>query len=89
MTPDPGKLIVEIIRPMVREEIRAALRDLLAEREKPPTVYVDTAGAAEVLGTHTKTVERLARAGTLKSYRAGRCLRFRREDLDAYMAGGR
>lgn len=86
-THDPARLLAEMIRPIIRDEIRAAVSELLAEREEAPAEWLDTKGAAKILGVHCKTVERLARSGELKSARAGRCLRFRRDSLERYLEG--
>jgi excisionase family DNA binding protein len=41
------------------------------------------ADVAEMLGLHRKTVQRMARTGTLRGYRLGRYWRFRVADVEA------
>ena len=43
--------------------------------------------AAAYLGVSLSTIHRLTRAGELAHVRVGRLIRFRREDLDAFLAG--
>jgi excisionase family DNA binding protein len=88
-SPDPGRLLAELMRPMIREEIRAAVQELLAPREEPTTEWLDTKAAAHLLDVHPKTLERLARSGQIESARAGRCLRFHRDGLNRYLGGVR
>ena len=85
---DPARLLAEMMRPIIRDEIRAAVSELLAEREEAPAEWLDTKGAAKILGVHVKTLERLSRSGEIKSARAGRCLRFSRAVVDAYLERG-
>jgi excisionase family DNA binding protein len=41
--------------------------------------------AANFLGVHPKTVQRMARCGDLPAYRIGRYWRFRGSELDAWL----
>ncbi len=50
---------------------------------------LDIAAAAACLGVSVSTVRRLVRAGTLPAFRVGRQLRFRVEELDAYLEASR
>ncbi len=77
----------EILRPIVVEAVREALATHAAPAPSAP-VFLSTDEAAERLGVHVATIQKLARRGELKAHRAGRCLRFRPEDLDAYAARG-
>jgi excisionase family DNA binding protein len=75
----------EILRPIVIE----AVREVLAERSaEPPAEWLSTVEAAKVLDIHPKTLERMARSKEIPSARVGRCLRFRRADLETYLARG-
>lgn len=93
-TQDPGRmlsqalsLLVEMVRPIIRDEIRSALAER-QDHDEPP-LYLDTAAFAQAAGLHPKYVERLAREGKIKSYRAGRKLRFKHEDLVRFVEGGK
>lgn len=44
---------------------------------------------AELLGVHPGTVLALVRAGRIPAYQVGQQLRFRPEDVDAYIAAAR
>ncbi len=53
---------------------------------KSPPRYLDASGAADYLGISRSTVQRLAKAGALRSLRPSEgIVRFDRADLDAYM----
>ena len=80
-------LLLELAGPALHKVIREAVRAEFAavQDQAPVSEWLDTKGAAAILGVHVKTVERLARAGEIKSARAGRKLRFRREDVNAYL----
>lgn len=41
---------------------------------------------AHFLAVHPNTVDRLAKAGKIRHYRVGRAVRFRREDVEAFLA---
>ena len=63
--------------------------DGLAQRiAPPPEPFLDTDQAAEYLACKRRRIQDLAERGILPTYRDGRRLLFRREDLDAYVAGG-
>jgi excisionase family DNA binding protein len=55
--------------------------------EKTPDVLV-THEVAALLRCHTETVYALVADGKLRASRVGRHLRFRREDVNAFLAGG-
>lgn len=80
-------IIDRVLRPIIRDEIRAVMREL-GEPHEAADEWLDSSAAAQVLGVHRKTIERMARSGDLKSARVGRCLRFRRSDINAYLEGG-
>ena len=78
----------------VREIVFAAVRDALAVQPPQPQRdgYLDTAGAAEYLGTTKAALHMMVQRGTLKpDSRGGRGRfkghRFARATLDAYIAG--
>lgn len=67
--------------------VREAVREELATREQNQAPeWLDTEGAAAVLGVHRKTILKLVREESLPAYRAGeKILRFRRSDLAAWL----
>jgi len=46
---------------------------------------IDAEAAAELLGVHSKTVKRMAKAGLIPGMRIGKLWRFRPSALDAWM----
>lgn len=72
----------EELRAIVRAEVRAALAE---QREPEPAEWLDTAGAAELLGVHPRTIARMANRGELPCTRVGRLLRFERDELLAWL----
>ena len=66
----------------IKDEIVAAARE-----EMPPAEYFDTHQTAAYLSVTRKQLEHLRRAGGGPAYsKWGRLVRYRRTDLDAYMA---
>ena len=51
-----------------------------------PRAALSADEAAEYLGVSLSTIHRLTRAGELAHVRVGRLIRFRREDLDSFLA---
>ncbi|MGO9211050.1 MAG: helix-turn-helix domain-containing protein [Terriglobales bacterium] len=49
---------------------------------------LDDDQAAELLGLHPKTLQRLARRGQIPAYRIGRFWRYRVSELDAWLRSG-
>ena len=49
---------------------------------------LDTQRAAALLGIHPKTLQKLARAGTVPSHRIGDLWRFRASELDTWLRTG-
>lgn len=58
---------------------------------KPAKVMLTTSGVAQFLGVHPNTVRHWTKRGILKSYRIGPRgdRRFRREDVDDFLNGGK
>ena len=48
---------------------------------------LDDGQAAELLGIHPKTLQRLARMGEIPAHRVGRFWRYRASELDAWLRG--
>lgn len=67
--------------------IEAAVRRALDERPpaEPAAEWLDSAGAAALLGVSSRSVARLAKSGDLRASSVGRALRFRRADVLAYL----
>jgi excisionase family DNA binding protein len=75
---------VDVLRKLIREAVRDE------QGETPPAnEWVGTAAAANILGCHAKTLARMARRAEFPATRLGNQWRFRRADLDEYLAGGR
>lgn len=85
--------VEETIREAVREALRSELPELVrAVREAVGAraaggEYLTTAEAATVAKVDQDTVGEWIRAGKLPRHRAGRELRVRRDELEAFMAG--
>lgn len=60
--------------------------ELTLTRGGLPTAVLDARECAAYLALEVQTVYRLARRGALPHVRLGRTVRFRREDLDRYLA---
>jgi excisionase family DNA binding protein len=54
---------------------------------EPLCPALETADIAALLKCDTKTVERMARSGRLKAFKLGGRWRYRRQDIEAFMAG--
>ena len=77
----------ELIRDVVRDELRAALADhrgtpLLAASSDP---YLSLANAARLADVAPGTVRAWIRAGRLPAKRAGRVFRIARSELEAFL----
>ncbi len=48
--------------------------------------FLTAAELAELLSVSCKTIDRMVRRGALPCYRFGRARRFRREDVEAFLA---
>lgn len=87
-------LLLELAGPalhkVIREAVREAVREEREGREQPaPSEWVDVkTGSKDVLKCNPRTLARLAQSGVIPSARVGNRLRFKRADLEAYLAGG-
>jgi excisionase family DNA binding protein len=78
------ELLLDGLRRVVREEIRAALVERGHEPDEPKaTTYLSVAEAARIAQLHHGTLREWIKDGSLRAFRAGRVYRIRREDLDA------
>ena len=57
----------------------------LPRSEYRPERLLDSVEAAAILGTHPKTLQRMARSGQIRGIRVGRLWRFRRSDIDEWI----
>lgn len=81
--------IEDTIRTVVREEIRAAVRELAEELRgatAPAGHLLSYAEAAVYTGFGTSTIQDMVRSGRLNKYGEGRRVRVSREELDRIMA---
>ena len=77
--------LVILSREELVEAVAEGVRRALDDRAETSPEWLTSTSAAELLGVHRKTVERLAKSGRLPVHRVGRLLRFRRSDVDAYL----
>lgn len=81
--------IEETIRLVVREEVRSAMRELLAEARAAPAGNPDEkltkAEAAALAGASLSTVQRWISSGELPVEKKNRHIRVRRGDLEALL----
>ena len=77
------------LRMIVKEAVRDALEEHQRRPDHEPLEWLDTAGAAALLGVHPRTVTKAAKAGELPCARIGKLYRFRRADVIAYLEKGR
>jgi len=87
--------IEETIKAAVRDAMREALADLraLAQPTAPAAAttgprYLTSEAAAEIAGVKPGTIRRWLGSGRLPTHHAGRMLRVRLDELQAFMAAG-
>jgi excisionase family DNA binding protein len=93
------ELLRRLVREVVADEIRRALRDelppqlqhavedVLARRHGPARAeFISPRRAAEILGLAPRTIWRLVASGSLPASRIGRRYRIRVEELDRFAA---
>lgn len=89
---DLRDLIREATKLAIRDEVPAILREhikQLVERDERATdrgAALSTVDAAEYVGVSPATIREWVNAGQLRAQRAGRVLKVRRGDLDAFLA---
>lgn len=79
--------IAQAVAAQVRQVVREELAKLAPQPE--PSPFLSTAKAAELCDCHADTLRAAIKAGELREFRAGRELRIRRADLEAWLASGR
>jgi len=73
--------------PIELEQLAELIADKVSERLAGQSsgsnldTYLDSHGAAELLGCSVPTIERLTKAGKLQSVKLGRLRRYRRSDV--------
>lgn len=72
-----------LLRDLVREEVRAALAE--QRRPAPAPTYLTVRDAAGCAGVAPTTIRRWIQEGSVPGYGAGRGLRVRCDDLEAYL----
>ena len=70
------------------DQLADRIADALAEKMENQEPYLSVEQAADYLAAKPKRLYDLAESGRLHTYRDGRRLLFRREDLDRYLSGG-
>lgn len=79
----------EMLRHILREEIRAALRDQFAEEPLGVTLasgWLTIAQAAAHASVHSATIRAWIKGGELPASKRGRVVRVKRDDLDALLS---
>jgi excisionase family DNA binding protein len=85
------RLIEDTIRRVIREELAVALRsscDLPPAASVPQSTYLTISDAAQIAALHDNTIRKWIKDGSLRTQKAGRVHRIKREDLEARLAGG-
>lgn len=77
--------LLEEHRAAVRADFRKALAEFTADASPESEGAFDSKGAAAYLDISTRTLARMKKAGEIPFVRCGRQIRYRREDLDAYL----
>jgi excisionase family DNA binding protein len=73
---------------LTMDELRTLVQGAVADalRDKSEDEWLTREAVAAMFGVHPKTVSRLVRRKLLQGTRVGRVLRFRRKEVDRYMA---
>lgn len=76
------------LRELIRDEIRSTIRQELGKKPATAGEFVSVADAAQIASVTTQTIRVWVREGRLNGYHAGRVLRVRRSELEAFLANG-
>lgn len=79
-------MVVQLTVEELEERIRSAVRAELGERSDHG--WMTRADVAKTLGVGVRSVSNYVGRGTLRAHKMGRLVRFRRDDVDAFVAGG-
>jgi excisionase family DNA binding protein len=75
------------LRDLIRGEIRTAIRDELGKAPLATGEFVSVAEAGRIAAVSPQAIRGWIRAGRLPGYNAGRVLRVRRAELEAFLVG--
>lgn len=76
------------LREIIRDEIRTVIRQELGRKPAAAGDYVSVSEAAQIASVQAQTIRAWVRSGKLTEYKAGRVLRVRRSELEAFLAKG-
>jgi len=76
------------LRDIIRDEVRTAIRQELGKKPVTAGDYVSVAEAANIASVQSQTIRAWIRSGKLTEYKAGRVLRVRRSELEAFLSAG-
>ena len=76
------------LRDIIRDELRAVIRQELGKKPAAAGDYVSVTDAAKIASVQGQTIRSWIRSGRLVGYKAGRVVRVRRSDLEAFLAAG-
>ena len=76
------------LREIIRDEIRSTIRQELGKKPAAAGEFVSVAEAAQIAAVSAQTIRVWVRAGRLREYKAGRVLRVRRSELEAFLGTG-
>jgi excisionase family DNA binding protein len=76
------------LREIIRDEIRATIRQELGKKPAAAGEFVSVADAARIASVSAQAIRVWVRAGRLTAYRAGRVLRVKRSELEEFLAVG-
>jgi excisionase family DNA binding protein len=77
-----------VLREIIRDEVRTVIRQEMGNKPAAAGDYVSVAEAAQIASVQGQTIRSWIRSGDLTGYKAGRVLRVRRTELEAFLAGG-
>jgi len=84
------RLIEDTLRRVIREELAVALTssELAPAAPALQPAYLTISEAAHVAALHDNTIRKWIKDGSLRTQKAGRVHRIKRDDLEARLAGG-
>ena len=77
-----------VLREIIRDEVRAAIRQELGKKPAAPGEFVSAAEAAQIASVRPQTIRVWIKTAKLRGYNAGRVLRVRRQELEDFLAAG-
>lgn len=76
------------LRELLRDELRTVIRQELGNKPATAGDYLSVAEAARIAAVQGQTIRAWIRGGKLREYKAGRVLRVRKLELEAFLANG-